>query len=105
VRRSHTAGSAAFVLLIAFASAGGGCAAISAARQTALARDAIALEGKRGVRARGPEASRVYNLTLASELLDKARQQAAKGRFQSAADLAREAHDAARQANVRGDDA
>jgi Arc/MetJ-type ribon-helix-helix transcriptional regulator len=70
-----------------------------------LARDAVAIEAKRGVQARGPAAQRVYSLTLASELLDKARQQAAKGHFQSAADLAREARQVVQQADVRGDDA
>jgi hypothetical protein len=47
-------------------------------------------------------ADRTYRLTLAAELLEKAREQAAGGRFESARTLAREAERLASGASVGG---
>jgi hypothetical protein len=75
----------------ALSAAAGACAAVPAALHGHAAERALAEESARRLAATGHGPERTYRLTLAAALLDKSREQAAKGRFQSALTLADEA--------------
>jgi hypothetical protein len=82
-----------------------GCAAVPATLAASSASAALEQADAQPVARSGAAerpADRTYRLTLAAELLEKAREQAAGGRFESARTLAREAERLASGASVGG---